>query len=280
MMTPHGAYAEYAIAPAFTTFKIPDSMSYEEAATIPLVLTTAAITLIRRQYLPAPWEPLSASAPPTPLIIYGASSALGTFIIKLAAAANVHPLIAIAGSSTKHLTPLLDTSKGDTLIDYRAGGVEGMKAAVAKALHGIPAHHAVDAITDSKSKTWIPLSQMLTPGTAEQKSLLSTVSGANRYEEEEIPAGVDVVYTFVGTAHEGKYRDGMPKQPLKEEVDGDRKWVEKFFEYIPKMLADGRLTGHPFEVVEGGLNGVEKGLIDLKEGKARGVKFVYRVSES
>jgi NADPH2:quinone reductase len=44
------------------------------------------------------------------------------------------------------------------------------------------------------------------------------------------------------------------------------------------MLADGRLTGHPFEVVDGGLEGVGKGLNMLKDGKAKGVKYVFRVS--
>jgi len=48
---------------------------------------------------------------------------------------------------------------------------------------------------------------------------------------------------------------------------------------VGEMLADGRLTGHPYVCVEGGLSGVEKGLRMLKEGKAKGVKFVYRVSE-
>ena len=36
MDTPRGTYAEYTVCPAHTVFHIPSSMSFEEAATIPL----------------------------------------------------------------------------------------------------------------------------------------------------------------------------------------------------------------------------------------------------
>jgi len=36
MDTPRGTYAEYTVCPAHTVFHIPDSFSFEEAATIPL----------------------------------------------------------------------------------------------------------------------------------------------------------------------------------------------------------------------------------------------------
>jgi NADPH:quinone reductase-like Zn-dependent oxidoreductase len=112
-------------------FLIPNA----EAATIPLVITTAGITLFRRQGLPPPWSPRLSSSPPIPFIVYGASGALGTFAIKLARAANIHPIIAIAGSSSSHLGPLLDESKGDALVDYRVGASE-MKRLVKEKLNG------------------------------------------------------------------------------------------------------------------------------------------------
>jgi NADPH2:quinone reductase len=211
------------------------------------------------------------------LIVYGASSSLGTFAIKLAGASNIHPIIAIGGGSSSHLLPLLDESKGDTLIDYRAGSEE-MKKAVKDKLNGHPCHHALDAI--SSEGTWIPLSQMLSPSTESQTSYLSVVSGANKYNDPEIQKGVKIVYTYVGTAHTGKYVPSMPKQDDAEYVAADPEWTYVFFRYASRMLAEGRMTGHPFEVVGGGLEGVERGLNMLKEGKAKGVKFVYRVGEA
>ncbi|TVY34197.1 Trans-enoyl reductase [Lachnellula subtilissima] len=257
MMSPHGAFAEYAVAPYHTVFKIPDETSFEEAATIPLVITTAGITLFRRQGLPPPWSPRSSESPPLPLIVYGASGALGTFAVKLARASNIHPIIAIAGSSSWHLGPLLDKSKGDTLVDYRLGAEE-MKRLVKENLN---------------------VSQMLSPSTDTEKSFLSVVSGSNRYDDEGIPGSVKVVYTYVGTAHSAAYRPGMVKQPTDVEfVKSDPEWTYVFFRYVAKMLVDGNLTGHPFEVVDGGLQGVGEGLKMLKAGKAKGFKYVFRVA--
>lgn len=45
------------------------------------------------------------------------------------------------------------------------------------------------------------------------------------------------------------------------------------------MLATGRFSGHPATVVKGGLEGIEKGLIDLKDGKASATKYVYQIAD-
>jgi hypothetical protein len=91
-----------------------------------------------------------------------------------------------------------------------------MKAAVKAALGPLDAKHALDAI--SADATWIPLSQMLSPS----GSQMSVVSSANKYDDADIPTGVEIKYTYVGTAHYGAYKVGMPKQPAdKESVEGD-----------------------------------------------------------
>ena len=59
--------------------------------------------------------------------MYGASSAVGSFALKLAKASNIHPLIAIAGNGSKYVETLLDSSKGDVLIDYRNGPDETIR---------------------------------------------------------------------------------------------------------------------------------------------------------
>jgi hypothetical protein len=165
------------------------------------------------------------------------------------------------------------------LIDYRIG-VEEMKKAVKEKLNGLECHHAFDTISARGKGTWIPISQMLSSSTGRETTYLSVVSGANKYDEAEIPEGVQVVYTYVGTVHAGAYKAAMPKQPKEQEfVKSDPEWGFVLFRYLARMLADGRLTGHPFEVIDGGLNGVEKGLNLLKAGKAKGAKFVFKVGE-
>jgi NADPH:quinone reductase len=111
---------------------------------------TAALSLFKLQSLPPHWSPASEAIP---LIIYGASSALGSFAIKLAKASNIHPIIAIGGASYEYASSLLDPGRGDRFIDYRQGPAE-MKNAVKAALGNLEALHALDAI--SSNGTWIP----------------------------------------------------------------------------------------------------------------------------
>ena len=66
-----------------------------------------------------------------------------------------------------------------------------MQAAIRAALGPLQAYHALDAI--SSSETWLPVAQVLAPG-----SVLSAVSGAHTYNDPEIPEGVQVKYTYVG----------------------------------------------------------------------------------
>ena len=87
MNTPNGTSAGYTICPEQPVFRIPDSMSDEEAATIPLTIFTAAVGLYRNLGLPAPWDRSDANAPDNStvaLVVNAASSAVGAFAIKLA----------------------------------------------------------------------------------------------------------------------------------------------------------------------------------------------------
>jgi NADPH2:quinone reductase len=235
---------------------------------------TAALAMFRCQELPPPWSARTSSAGPIPFIIYGASSSLGSFAIKLAKASNIHPIIAIAGGSRDYVSKLIDPSKGDKIVDYRQG-TEKMKEDVKAALGPLEAFHAFDCISEHGS--WIPLSQMVTPSGGQ----VSVVSGANAYTEVEIPTGVKIKYVYVGTAHDGAYIATMPKQPAdKETVETAIEFAYVFYRYLARMLQKGKFEGHPFEVIAGGLDGVEEGLRRLKKGESRGYKFVYRIEET
>lgn len=153
-----------------------------------------------------------------------------------------------------------------------------MQEAVRTALGrlGLEARHAIDCI--SASKSWIPIARLLAAG-----GQISVVSGAHSYDEGGIPECVEIKYTYVGAVHEGKYKEGMPKQPEREVVESMPAFAGELFRWLGgEDGACGRrvVRGHPFEVVEGGLRGVGEGLRRLKDGEARGRKFVYRVGET
>ncbi|KAF4463308.1 hypothetical protein FALBO_9871 [Fusarium albosuccineum] len=47
ILTPHGSFAEYALAWEKSTFHLPQDITFEEGATIPLAAATAAVALFR-----------------------------------------------------------------------------------------------------------------------------------------------------------------------------------------------------------------------------------------
>ena len=53
-----------------------------------------------------------------------------------------------------------------------------------------------------------------------------------------------------------------------------------FFRYIARGLQKGFFKGHPYQIVPGGLGGVQTALQDLKDGKASAVKYVLRIAET
>jgi NADPH:quinone reductase len=105
------------------------------------------VGLYQRLELPEPWRPAKE---PTPLVIYGAASAVGSYALQLAVKSNIHPLICVAGKSQDHVKSLIDPSKGDAVVDYR-GGDEAVVEGIRKALGGAKLFHAYDAVSEKGS---------------------------------------------------------------------------------------------------------------------------------
>ena len=84
-----GAFQSYTVLLAHMTTKIPDALSYESAAVLPLGLSTAACGLFQDDQLGLQ---LPTLPPPKPtgkiLLIWGGSSSVGSNAIQLAAAAG------------------------------------------------------------------------------------------------------------------------------------------------------------------------------------------------
>lgn len=255
MLAPGGSYAEYAVAHQHTTFHIPATTSFEAAAAIPLAAMTAAIGLYLRLGLPQPWTPATA---PLPLVVYGAASSVGAYVIQLARRSNIHPLICVAGASTAHVESLIDRSRGDTIVDYRAGDAavqEGIRRAVPA---GCKLLHAYDAVSEHRSPQNI--GRVLSADGAQRPKLTLVLPGK---VHEGIPDHVEQSTTMVGDVH-GDHPD----------------FGHVYFRYIARGLLEGWFRPQPQEVVPGGLGGVQTALENLRDGKARGVKYVFRIAET
>ncbi|KAH8817511.1 chaperonin 10-like protein, partial [Xylogone sp. PMI_703] len=190
MKAPSGSFAEFAIAPAHTTFQIPPHISFEEAATIPLAAYTAVVGLYDNLKLPPPWNPATSS---TPLLIYGASSAVGTFAIKLALRSNIHPIIAIAGKAKDMTSSLLDLSKGDLVLDYRDGlATMAEKVQTVLKQSNLTLRAAFDAISEKRSVEFV--SSLVVPG-----GYITFVLPEKDYST--VSPSINTSLTYVGEVH-------------------------------------------------------------------------------
>jgi NADPH:quinone reductase-like Zn-dependent oxidoreductase len=66
------------------TLHIPDSLGFEEAATLGCGIFTIGVAFYRDLGLPLPTLPLRKNEKSNPLLIYGGSTATGTFGIQFA----------------------------------------------------------------------------------------------------------------------------------------------------------------------------------------------------
>ncbi|GAB1317695.1 hypothetical protein MFIFM68171_07905 [Madurella fahalii] len=301
MRTPHGSYAEYAIAWQHTTFHIPAKISFEEAAAIPLAAMTAAIGLYNYLGLPQPWSPPSAAAAAssTPLLIYGAATSVGFYALQLALRSNIHPLICVAGRACDYVRPLLDPSKGDVVLDYRQGD-EALVRAIVEAAHARPPQqqqqqqeqqqqeqpqqpqqkrkplrHVLDAVSEGSSVGNIGNVFRALAAGAEEADLgpeappppappsAGRVTFVLSGEKKGLPEGVEHSITMVGDVHKAAKDFGYV-----------------YFRYFARGLQEGWFRPHRTEVVPGGLGGVQTALANLKAGKASAVKYVFRIDET
>ena len=91
---------------------------------------------------------------PVPVIMYGAAGSAGSFVIQLARQSNIHPLISVAGRGIPHVETMVDRSKGDDVLDYRAGSeqlVQNLRAVVQNASGKGKVEHALDPTSDHGS---------------------------------------------------------------------------------------------------------------------------------
>jgi NADPH2:quinone reductase len=190
------------------------------------------------------------------IIVYGAASAVGAFAIKLLTHASIHPILCVAGNGIPFVKTLIDPTKGDKIIDYREGNDDIVENLAASIPVGQTCAYAYDAVSDHQSTTNIV--QVL-----DRHGHINLLWPIGEYPS--IPRSIHQTKVSVGVVHE------------------DKNYFEFGYAWFCLFLyglQQGWLTGHPYEVCEGGLGGVENGLRNLLNGKASAVKYVFRVADT
>lgn len=250
-----GAFAEYIVAKGDVQMKIPDNLSFQEAATLGVGIVTVGQGLYQSLELALPTEPIKDN---TPILIYGGSTATGTLAIQFAKLSGYKVLT----TCSPHNFDLVTSLGADAVFDYK----DPESAAEIRKATGNNLKLVFDCIALESSAKFCEAAISTEGG--EYSSLLSV-----KVDRENVNSRVTLGYTAVGEA----FKFGDIPFPAKPE---DKAYAEKFVSIAESLLAQGKVKVHPPKVGKDGLKGVLEGLQLLKEDKVSGEKLVYNVSET
>ncbi|GAA5886594.1 hypothetical protein JCM5296_005341 [Sporobolomyces johnsonii] len=251
-----GAYAEYTVAPANTTFALGPKTSYEEAAALPLAYITAAIGLFLRLGLPTPDAPASGADAPA-VLIYGAATTVGVYATQLAKKAGLY-VVGVASS--------IDLAKSygcDEVIDYRGKSTAELVDAIVASAGGGRIHHVYDAVSEGGTLEVVAAALSKTGGAGAAGGKFTHVLPYSEEQIAALPEGVTAHHTTCNTAYEG-----------------DSEFAEHWFGRVGEWIERGEFKSQRVTVVPGGLAGVEEGLRRLQQHEVKGEKLVYRIAET
>ncbi|KAA1479339.1 GroES-like protein [Dentipellis sp. KUC8613] len=251
------SFREYTLVPAHPLIKLPDNVSDEEAATLPLAIATAVVGLRRLTNYPqaAPYNRY--------ILVWGGSSSVGLYAIQLAHLSSYK--VITTASPRNH--ELVKKYGADVVVDYHAPDVVEQIIKATGKQGGVD--YVFDAISESGS---VQLSVKSLRANGARK-----VAVVLPLEEDGLDPSVE--YTLVlCLVLLGSDVDAFGRQEPRDERN--YQFGIEFYEQVAGWLRTGQLKGNPYTVQPGGLAGVQDGLTLMKSGKVSGTKLVYRIADT
>jgi NADPH:quinone reductase-like Zn-dependent oxidoreductase len=245
----NGAFAEHIKAKAGIHLKLGDTISFEEAATLGVGITTVAQGLYQELGLPFPPNKVQE---PTPILIYGASTATGTLAVQYAKLSGCE----VIATASPHNFDLVRKLGADQVFDYKDPEVG---AKIRKATND-KLKLVFDCIGEGGSF------DIAAAAISSSGGHLSSLLPVKDFPRKDVKTNFTFAYTALGE----KYNDSV------QASQSDYEFGVEFWKVSEDLINSGKIKTHPVEVRKG-LAGVPQGLQDLKDGKVSGVKLVYTV---
>ncbi|OQV01592.1 Alcohol dehydrogenase GroES-like domain-containing protein isoform 2 [Cladophialophora immunda] len=252
-----GAFAEYVVAKGDIQLKIPDSLGFEAAATMPLGITTVMQGLYQKALkLNWPTDPIKEK---TWILIYGGSTATGALGIQFAKLSGYTVITTCSPRNFDYVKSLGASS----VFDYN----DAQAPARIRELTANQLKLAWDTISEKPSAQFCADALSSDAG-CKYGSILQVAP-----PRDDVEGVTTLMYTIFGEP----FQFGPHEFPA---VGEDFAYAKKFMAMVEGLLAEGKLRAHKDTVGQGGLDGVLKGMQDMKSGKVSGEKLVYRVAET
>jgi len=258
-MHDRGTFQNYVLVDVPLLAKIPKNLTFDQAATIPLGFTTAAIGLYQEKRerggagLVAPWaDGGRGKYAGQAIYISGGSSSVGQYALQLAKLSGFNPIITTASA---HNEDHCRTAGATHVIDYHATPYTSIPAVVKEITKG-PVGVIFDAISTEDSQR--ADLEILEPRGSLVLTLPPAIDISTEQEENRW-----VVLTY------GAVRD-----------HGHSEFGRVMYTALPGLLADGSIKPNKVELLKEGLKGIPDGLNRISGGKASGVKLVAHPGET
>ncbi|KAI0033277.1 GroES-like protein [Vararia minispora EC-137] len=249
-------FQEYTLADAVRIAKIPENLTYEQAATVPLGFSTAAVGLY------APFAPRGGAGltPPweeggrgkyagKPALVIGGASSVGQFALQLLKLSGFSPIITTASA---HNADYCKIAGATHFIDYHARPYASLAASISQ-ITTEPLELIYDAI--SSPETMVASWNILAPGGTLGVVLQPSVAVPGESD------GKRLVWIFAVIN------------------DGDHmQFGAEFYKHLSGMLEMGDIKPNRIELLKGGLEGIPDGVERMLS--ISGVKLIARVDET
>ncbi|CAN8102009.1 unnamed protein product [Discula destructiva] len=256
-----GVFAEYCIIESSLVLAVPDDVTDQQAAVIPLAFATAVQALVQRLGLPEPSKPAKTAFP---VLINGGTSSVGKYAVQLAKLAGL--FVVATGSKRNH--GLLKALGADATVDYsEADWPEQVRKVTHDGLE-----HAFDCIAEKG--TWESIAAAMSPtkgghivGLLPAGKIREKVEGVNK----KVKAESTIVYTvFERPLKYPGFDNCGPATPEDKAV-----W-EKYLSMLPQLLSSGKIKPNRIREL-GGLGDILTGFKEQQAGKVSAEKLVYQV---
>ncbi|MCJ1393668.1 hypothetical protein MMC18_006544 [Xylographa bjoerkii] len=256
-----GAFAEHIVAKADVQIKIPESLSFEEASTLGVGISTVGQALYQSLELPLPSNPAKEAFP---LLIYGGSTATGSLAIQFAKLSG----LTVVTTASPHNHSFVKELGADAVFDYNDPScVEKIKEYTKDKLY-----YAFDTIANERTGAMC-VAAMASGSSTPLK--YSSLLGVEKLPREDVENKHTLAYTTMGESF--TMGENGPKLPASKD---DMEFGKTFWELSCKLLTEKKVKVHPVDVRPDGLKGVLDGMEEMRQGKVSGKKLVYRIAET
>jgi NADPH:quinone reductase-like Zn-dependent oxidoreductase len=256
LYTDRGSFAEYLKIPGDLAWKVPPSVSDEQATTFGVSAVTAMLALNVR--LGVPWIdafPVKERSD-TPLLIYSGSTAVGLYAIQLSKLAGLK--VVTTASPKSH--DLVKEYGADDVFDYRS------PTAVEDIIQAYPnIDRAMDCFSEGGS------TEFCARVVHKSRGWVTTLLDSGKTEID----GVKVDFLLAYTVFNEEFQWLPPMGPRFSKVPSDNEALRRFYGALPEISK--QLKPPPLKQLDGGLGNLSAGLDLLRQGRVSGTKLVARL---